>query len=128
MFQGPGSVVRKEGLEPPYPFGYQILSLARLPVPPLSLRSSVSRRVPLSAVARTPFYRVVRKRRTSVQPASGYPARRVSRGFRLMRAESILVGTPASAMAFTLLMISSLTGPRADARELIARRAGTGFT
>src|SRR5678815_166454 len=28
--------VRKEGLEPPYPFGYQILSLARLPVPPLS--------------------------------------------------------------------------------------------
>ena len=29
-------VVRKEGLEPPYPFGYQILSLARLPVPPLS--------------------------------------------------------------------------------------------
>ena len=28
--------MRKEGLEPPYPFGYQILSLARLPVPPLS--------------------------------------------------------------------------------------------
>src|SRR5678815_2373261 len=28
--------VRKEGLEPPYPFGYHILSLARLPVPPLS--------------------------------------------------------------------------------------------
>ena len=36
MFQVPGSGVRKEGLEPPYPFGYQILSLARLPVPPLS--------------------------------------------------------------------------------------------
>ena len=28
--------MRKEGLEPPYPFGYQILSLSRLPVPPLS--------------------------------------------------------------------------------------------
>ena len=30
--------MRKEGLEPPYPYGYQILSLARLPVPPLSRR------------------------------------------------------------------------------------------
>ena len=36
-------VVRKEGLEPPYLFGYQILSLARLPVPPLSLKSQPSR-------------------------------------------------------------------------------------
>src|SRR5262245_50346421 len=34
--QRPSRRVRKEGLEPPYPFGYQILSLARLPVPPLS--------------------------------------------------------------------------------------------
>ena len=33
----PSRVVRKGGLEPPYPSGYQILSLARLPVPPLSL-------------------------------------------------------------------------------------------
>src|SRR5262245_26197065 len=28
-------MVRKEGLEPPRPFGHKILSLARLPVPPL---------------------------------------------------------------------------------------------
>ena len=36
--------VRKEGLEPPYPFGYQILSLARLPIPPLSrFQSSLPR-------------------------------------------------------------------------------------
>ena len=28
-------VVRKEGFEPPRPFGHKILSLARLPVPPL---------------------------------------------------------------------------------------------
>ena len=35
-------MVRKEGLEPPYPFGYQILSLARLPVPPLSLDFSLT--------------------------------------------------------------------------------------
>ena len=28
--------MRKEGLEPTHPLGYQILSLARLPVPPLS--------------------------------------------------------------------------------------------
>jgi hypothetical protein len=27
--------VRKEGFEPPRPFGHKILSLARLPVPPL---------------------------------------------------------------------------------------------
>jgi hypothetical protein len=35
--------MRKEGLEPPYPSGYQILSLARLPVPPLSRLSSLPR-------------------------------------------------------------------------------------
>ena len=29
-------MVRKGGLEPPSPFGHQILNLARLPVPPLS--------------------------------------------------------------------------------------------
>src|SRR5215475_10286548 len=29
-------LVRKGGLEPPSPFGHQILSLARLPIPPLS--------------------------------------------------------------------------------------------
>jgi hypothetical protein len=28
-------MVRKEGFEPPRPFGHKILSLARLPVPPL---------------------------------------------------------------------------------------------
>ena len=39
----PNGVVRKEGLEPPYLFRYQILSLARLPVPPLSLSLQTSR-------------------------------------------------------------------------------------
>ena len=29
------TLVRKEGFEPPRPFGHKILSLARLPVPPL---------------------------------------------------------------------------------------------
>src|SRR6267378_4987578 len=32
---GTESLVRKEGFEPPRPFGHKILSLARLPVPPL---------------------------------------------------------------------------------------------
>src|SRR6266853_6835002 len=31
----PENLVRKEGFEPPRPFGHKILSLARLPVPPL---------------------------------------------------------------------------------------------
>jgi hypothetical protein len=31
-----GYLVRKGGLEPPRPCGHEILSLARLPVPPLS--------------------------------------------------------------------------------------------
>ena len=44
MFQGPGSGMRKEGLEPPFPFGNQILSLARLPVPPLSRQAERSTR------------------------------------------------------------------------------------
>jgi hypothetical protein len=30
--------MREGGLEPPRPFGHQILNLARLPIPPLSLR------------------------------------------------------------------------------------------
>jgi hypothetical protein len=30
------AVVRKGGLEPPFPCGSQILSLVRLPIPPLS--------------------------------------------------------------------------------------------
>src|SRR5437588_1391672 len=33
-------LVRKEGFEPPRPFGHKILSLARLPVPPLPHRSN----------------------------------------------------------------------------------------
>src|SRR6185437_14251469 len=33
-------LVRKEGFEPPRPFGHKILSLARLPVPPLPRWSS----------------------------------------------------------------------------------------
>src|ERR1700687_6086257 len=37
-------VVRKGGVEPPKPFGYRILSPARLPVPPLS-QASVQPRV-----------------------------------------------------------------------------------
>ena len=35
------SMVRKGGLEPPRPFGHQILSLARLPIPPLSHPRSI---------------------------------------------------------------------------------------
>ena len=34
-------MVRKEGFEPPRPFGHKILSLARLPVPPLPQVDSV---------------------------------------------------------------------------------------
>src|SRR6266704_4207233 len=34
-------MVRKEGFEPPRPFGHKILSLARLPVPPLPHRNSI---------------------------------------------------------------------------------------
>ena len=30
--------MRKEGLEPPQPFGHQLLRLARLPIPPLPHR------------------------------------------------------------------------------------------
>jgi hypothetical protein len=33
-----GDLVRERGLEPPRPFGHKILSLARLPVPPLPQR------------------------------------------------------------------------------------------
>ena len=40
--------MRKGGLEPPYPRGYQILSLARLPVPPLS-RLRTQRNTPSTA-------------------------------------------------------------------------------
>jgi hypothetical protein len=32
------NLVRKEGFEPPRPFGHKILSLARLPIPPLPHR------------------------------------------------------------------------------------------
>ena len=39
--------MRKGGLEPPYPFGYQILSLARLPVPPLSRIGQRSMKLPM---------------------------------------------------------------------------------
>ena len=35
------TLVRKEGFEPPRPFGHKILSLARLPVPPLPHRNSI---------------------------------------------------------------------------------------
>ena len=33
-----GKLVRERGVEPPRPFGHKILSLARLPVPPLPHR------------------------------------------------------------------------------------------
>ena len=36
-----GEMVRKEGFEPPRPFGHKILSLARLPVPPLPRGGSI---------------------------------------------------------------------------------------
>ena len=34
--------LREGGLEPPHPFGYQILNLARLPIPPLSRAGRVA--------------------------------------------------------------------------------------
>ena len=42
-------VVPQEGLEPPHPCEYQILSLARLPVPPLGLRRCQAQRTGLPA-------------------------------------------------------------------------------
>src|SRR5439155_12379233 len=52
-----GEGVRKGGVEPPKPFGYRILSPARLPVPPLSRNLCLTitrapiRRVPISPPA-----------------------------------------------------------------------------
>jgi len=113
-FRVPGSVVRKEGLEPPYPFGYQILSLARLPVPPLSRPISVSRAT-------------VRRGDGTMVRGSG-PGSWCHAVFRraLGRIRSIRGRTLARLAArFTFEMMSSSTGPREDAREFMARRAGT---
>src|SRR6266403_5476678 len=48
-------LVRKEGFEPPRPFGHKILSLARLPVPPLPqwwvYSTSLKRAAPLRFLA-----------------------------------------------------------------------------
>ena len=57
--------------------------------------------------------------------AEGQPAREVRRRLPSRCAESIRVGTSARAARFTFEMMSSSTGPRDDARELMARRAGT---
>ena len=103
--------MRKEGLEPPYPFGYQILSLARLPVPPLSRVRSVAR-TPLAAAS-------VEIRESSRE---SHAVRRCPRAVGL--ALAILVVTRAS-LAWTFEMMNSSTTPRAEARELMARRAGT---
>src|SRR5580765_7111205 len=103
--------MRKEGLEPTHPFGYQILSLARLPVPPLSrpmqrTLDSASAKGP--APWDFPWFQAVFRRRAG-------------------RAGSIRGRTRASDGRL-LVTISSSTGPRAVARELIIRRAGTRCT
>ena len=51
-------MVRKEGFEPPRPFGHKILSLARLPVPPLPHGGSIL------AVAAVLFHRDFERRLT----------------------------------------------------------------
>ena len=89
-------MVRKEGLEPTHPFGYQILSLARLPVPPLS-RVCATQRTPETGLReRGPRARSIAGRRTT-----GAGRNR------------------------TLVTITSLMGPRDVDRELMALRAGT---
>ena len=109
--------MRKEGLEPPYPFGYQILSLARLPVPPLSRASQPNR---WKAPGPRPQAQGPRNQGWSRnqalcldQPCGLGPEAFAIRGFTAARA------------AGTFVMMSSSTGPRDDARELMARRAGT---
>src|SRR5882762_10429354 len=49
---GAESLVRKEGFEPPRPFGHKILSLARLPVPPLPQWCFYSTSLPRAAPPR----------------------------------------------------------------------------
>ena len=39
---GRSKLVRKKGLEPLQPFGYQLLRLARLPIPPLPLNHTLA--------------------------------------------------------------------------------------
>ena len=48
----------QEGLEPPHPCEYQILSLARLPVPPLGLRMCQAQRTGLPAKSADRFRRL----------------------------------------------------------------------
>jgi hypothetical protein len=121
--------VRKEGLEPPYPFGYQILSLARLPVPPLSrLIQTITGKGPTGrrgdgATVRSEGPRGLVRGSVFEAPNQRHASRRLS----LSRAGIILGFTAFSAARFTFEMINSSTGPRAAARELIARRAGTGL-
>jgi hypothetical protein len=118
--------VRKEGLEPPYPFGYQILSLARLPVPPLSrLIQTITGKGPTGRRGDGPVRGSEGLVRGSVFEAPNQ--RHASRRLSLSRAGIILGFTAFSAARFTFEMINSSTGPRAAARELIARRAGTGL-
>src|SRR6267143_5217769 len=49
---GTERLVRKEGFEPPRPFGHKILSLARLPVPPLPQWCFYSTSLPRAAAPR----------------------------------------------------------------------------
>ena len=99
-------LVRKGGLEPPYPFGYQILSLARLPVPPLSPTSSSD--PPGSAHAE------------SISKFGGQAVRTLRRSEALRgRAR------PERFELARFVTRTSFTGPRSAARELMARLAGT---
>ena len=98
MDQGPW-VVRKEGLEPTHPFGYQILSLARLPVPPLSLVRDTQRTPETCLRERGPRARNIDGR-----------------------------GTTGAGRRRTFVTMTSLMGPRDVDRELMALRAGTSRT
>ena len=87
--------VRKEGLEPTHPFGYQILSLARLPVPPLSRVNGHRQRTPEARL-----------------------------GERGARARS-MTGRGRASRPRTLVTSTSSTGPREAARESIDSRAAS---
>jgi hypothetical protein len=117
--------MRKPGVEPGSPSGHQILSLARLPVPPLSRLFSLPRhtvrrdeRAMVGGRGTAPHCR-------TLAPLHHYHA--VLR-FCFGRIPSIFGRTFARLAARTLLMINSLTGPLDEAIELIALLAGTGLT
>src|SRR5687767_14757842 len=108
--------VRKPGFEPGHPFEYQILSLARLPVPPLS-RSNQPITILQSVAGLKPLSTGTARDFTAPERSRDQARRRLG----LREALAIRGRTLAS----TFEMMSSSTGPREDARELMALLAGT---